>query len=1139
MAERAHAAVTELSDFRDQRAPLPPERTPRPLPTGTVTFLLTDIEGSTGRWEVSTEAMASAVARHYEILDAAVAAHGGVRPIEQGEGDSMVAAFARASDAVAAAVEAQRALVNEPWPEGAGIRVRMALHTGEAQVRDELYYVGPSIIRCARLRGLAHGGQVLISTTTADLLADGMPPSAALLPLGSHRLKDLRQPQRVFQLAHPALPSEFPPLRSLDALPNNLPAQLSSFVGREGELDELAALLPDHRFVTLVGPGGVGKTRLAAQVAAHASEDHPDGVWWIDLAAVSDPEFVPMAVLGALGLGDARGLSPLERVVTYLARQDALVIFDNCEHVVTAASQSIAAVLSECPKVTVIATSREPLGVTGEVTWRVPPLSLPDADDEPSVDRLLRSEAVRLFVERASEARPAFRVDTGNAAAVAAICVRLDGIPLAIELAAARVRALSPQRILDGLGDRFRLLTGGARTALARQQTLQASVEWSHDLLSDAERVLFRRLSAFAGGFTLGAAETVCAGPPLEDWEILSLLSDLVDKSLVVFDGDRYGFLQTVADFGHGQLVASGEADTIRDAHAAHFLAAAEAAAAHPGAPPAEVVNAQAADHDNFRSALQWTVEHRDHDRTLRLVVALTLFWAVRGHFAEGLAWFRRALADAPAEPSALRCRALWGLSHLSGYGMEASGAYGMAERAEAVEMARALGDPALLARPLSGQGVFEVWLAPDLAVATLEAAMAAAREAEDEWALATTSWWLAFFWVFNRDRLDLASPHLETLATIANRSNPYWFGWHGVVIGMAALHQGRLDDARRALEAAVARSHEFGDPMLEAYGTAWLSETYLARGGYDASAGLAGDLATRLSRSIDECRQQWIELEAATVALAQGDLGGARQRLDRVLNLVEHWNIPYITACYEFARGRLALEEGDLHAARAATTTAEAIAAQFASPWLLARAHNLSGRVARAAGEPPAAEDSFHRALVVAAGSGLAGVAAETLECLASQATAGESWAEATRLVGAAEALRDATGQRRWPLDQPGFDVQVARLQAALGDDGFTQAWTEGAALTPEEAFAYAARARGERKRPSTGWDALTPTELEVVALAARGLTNAEIGAKLFITAGTAKVHLSNIYRKLGLSNRAQLTAQAVTRSAIGQPDP
>ena len=1130
MGEPEHA-VTDLSEFRGRRvAP------PAALPTGTVTFLLTDIEGSTRLWEDRGAAMASAVARHYEILDGSVAVHRGVRPIEQGEGDSLVAAFTRASDAVAAALAAGSALRREEWPEGIDIAVRMALHTGEAQLRDERYYTGPSIIRCARLRALAHGGQVLISNTTADLLAEALPDGAALLPLGVHRLRDLRQPERVFQLIHPSIPVRFPPLRSLDVLPNNLPAQLTSFVGREAELAELDKLLGPQRLVTLVGAGGCGKTRLAAQLAAEVAEAYPDGVWWVDLAPLTDPGLVPRAVMGALELLDTRGLDPLERITGYLRHRRVLLVLDNCEHVLASTAALVDGMLRGCPDLAALATSREALGVAGESAWRVPPLALP-ADEEPSAETILASEAVRLFLERAADARPGFVVDASGAATVAAICARLDGIPLAIELAAARIRSLSPQRVLDGLAHRFRLLTGGARTAVARQQTLEASVEWSHDLLSDTERVLFRRLAAFSGGFSLEAAEEVCALDSLESWEILTLLSDLVDKSLVVFDGERYRLLQTIHDFANGRLLAAGEADAVRARHVVWFTGRAEAAAAElERGPTPEVLARLDEDHDNLRAAMEWALATKDDESALRLVGALTLFWHVHGNYSESLDWYRRVLAAVPADPSPLRAKALWGLGHLGLFSMDVPGGYGTAETEQAAALARELEDPVLLGRALVDQSLLMLFAAPDAAVATLEQAAEAARRADDDWTLASALSFGAFTWIFDRDRPDLAGPSLDELSLRSD--SLYWRVWRDMCLGLAYGRQGRLSEGSETLAAALAGAWKLGDPQLEAFCAAFLSDLRISLGDYEGASSVATRSLAWQCRSAFT-RAELVQIKLAVAALAQGELTEAGRHLEAASPALRQCGIPFAVQSVGMVGGRLALEQQELATARAAFEEASAIAANLETPWLMVEGDNALGRLALAEGDLATAEDLHHRALAICVERGFRGVAAETLEALAALAGIGESHAEGARLFGAARALRESTGQQRWLLDQPAHDAAIAELRSRLGDAPFDQGFEEGMALQLEEAAAYASRARGERKRPSTGWAALTPTELEVVRLAAQGLTNAEIGGRLFISPGTAKIHLSHIYAKLGVANRTELAARATARGLAGGGTP
>src|ERR1700761_2456346 len=445
------------------------------LPTGTVTLLLADVEGSTRLWETQPDEMTAAMARMNGTVSDTIATHGGVRPVEQGEGDSFVAAFSRASDAVACALELQRAPL-------APIRLRIGIHSGEIQLRDEGNYAGPTINRTARLRDLGHGGQTLLSGVTEALVLDRLPDDAWLTDLGSHALRDLPRPERVVQLCHPDLVNEFAALRVAKAVVSQrLPVQLTSFVGRGAELSQLRDLLAENRLVTVTGAGGVGKTRVAIHVAAQVDREFSDGIWYVDLAPITDPDLVPVAAARAFGLPDQPGRSTMDTITRFIADRQMLVVLDNCEHLLDATAALVMELLAGCPGLTLLATSREPIGVAGELSWRVP--SLPLAD-----------KAIELFLDRAHRARPDFFVDDQNAATVAEICRRLDGVPLAIELAAARVRALSLIEILDSLHDRFRLLTGGARTAVRRQQTLRASVDWSHALLTEPERGLFRQL---------------------------------------------------------------------------------------------------------------------------------------------------------------------------------------------------------------------------------------------------------------------------------------------------------------------------------------------------------------------------------------------------------------------------------------------------------------------------------------------------------------------------------------------------------------------------------------------------------------------------------------------------------------------
>ena len=495
-------------------------------PARTLTFLLTDVEGSSRLWQDHPGTASAALERRQQIISDSTSCHGGTLPLEQGEGDSSVSVFARATDAAACALDIQQLLAAESWPSGAEVRVRIALHTGEVDLRPDGTYQGAVLNRCARLRSIGHGGQTLVSQAAHEVLVDGLADDVRLRDLGVHRLRDLARPEHVWQLCHRGRTDTFPPLSSVEAVANNLPVPLTSFVGRDAEIDAVCTLVGESRLVTLTGAGGCGKTRLALAVAAGVADEHPDGICWVDLAPLSDASLVPAALAGVLGVPESPMEPITDTVVGYLSRRRALVGLDNCEHLIEACAALAATLIEDCAGVTVLATSRELLGLAGEKAWAVPPLSLPDDGV------FATSESVQLFVDRARSSRPNFALTDENVPTVAEICIRLDGIPLAIELAAARTRLLTVGEIAEGLADRFHLLTGGGRSALPRQRTLEGSVDWSHDLLDRSEQAVFRRLAVFAGGFTLNEAEAVCASNEITAQRVLDLLSTLVDRSL-------------------------------------------------------------------------------------------------------------------------------------------------------------------------------------------------------------------------------------------------------------------------------------------------------------------------------------------------------------------------------------------------------------------------------------------------------------------------------------------------------------------------------------------------------------------------------------------------------------------------------
>jgi predicted ATPase/class 3 adenylate cyclase len=542
------------------------------LPTGAVTFLFTDIEGSTERWDAHREAMSAAVQRHDAIGRAAMEAHGGY--VFKTLGDAFCVAFARPEDAVAAALDFQRALAAEDFAAVGGLRVRAALHTGAADERDGDYF-GPTVNRVARLLSIGHGGQTLLSGVMHDLVLGALPPQASLRDLGEHRLKDLSRPEYVYQLVAPQLTSEFPALRSLESLPNNLPLQMTSFVGREREVAEIAELLATHRLVTLVGSGGIGKTRTSLQVAANLVDGSGNGVWFVELAPLASDEYIPAAIAQALGLALPPEGDALENLVKRITSWRALLVFDNCEHIVEGAARVIWAVIRQCPKIAILASSRQGLGIAGETTYRLPSLGAGDGATVTSAREAAVEPAIALFVERANAADRRFALTDENASTVVEICRRLDGIPLAIELAAARVKMLSPRQLRERLDERFRVLTGGSRNLLPRQQTLRALIDWSHDLLDDRERMLFRRLGIFVNGFTLEAASSVATSDDLDELDLFDVLASLVDKSLVLAepDGDalRYRMLESTRAYAREKLDAAAESHDRALRHLRHL----------------------------------------------------------------------------------------------------------------------------------------------------------------------------------------------------------------------------------------------------------------------------------------------------------------------------------------------------------------------------------------------------------------------------------------------------------------------------------------------------------------------------------------------------------------------------------------
>ena len=756
------------------------------------TFLFTDIEGSSRLWEREPTRMQAALARHDALARAAVVGQGG--SIVKMTGDGMCAVFQDPRGAIDATLVFLRGLAEPMASDDLALQARCGIHVGAAQWRDNDYF-GQTLNRAARIMGAAHGGQVLLSQAVVDLVRGRLPDALSLRDLGFVRLRDLASPERLYQVLHPALRQDFPALRSLEAAPNNLPQQVTSFVGREHELEEARKALARTRLLTFLGAGGIGKTRLSLQVAAEALDDYPDGAWFVELAPIADPRLVPQVVASTLGVKEDASASIADALVADLADKTSLVVLDNCEHLLDACARLADRLLRDAPKVKLMASSREPLHIAGEAVYPVPALAVPDQGKRAGDSAIATFPSVRLFLERATAVSPSFRITDVNAVTVAEICRHLDGIPLAIELAAARVRAMPLDAIAARLHDRFHLLTGGSRTALPRQQTLRALIDWSHDLLPPAERVLFRRLAVFAGSWALDAAEKVCAGGEIEAAQVLDLLVSLVDKSLVVADLDhgRYRMLETIREYAGERLQASGEDAGLRDRHLDHYVARAVAAAPNLYGPDQGKWYSQLdADRENLRAAHAWC-DHAEGGgaKGLQLVNAIKPYWFSRGLLKVGKHATLEALGRPDAQARNLqRCLALFAAGQLCSF----LGDYGEA-------------------------------------IGYLEGSLAIARELDDRFRVAATLQPLGLAAVGQGDFASGRRYLDEGLALATEIGDPHQLAAAANAVAQLNRMEGDLAGAEPLYGQVIAMGRKLDDPELVAIGLLNLSMVYIARG--------------------------------------------------------------------------------------------------------------------------------------------------------------------------------------------------------------------------------------------------------------------------------------------------------------------
>ncbi|MBC8140206.1 MAG: adenylate/guanylate cyclase domain-containing protein [Armatimonadetes bacterium] len=986
------------------------------FPNGTITFLFSDIEGSTRLWEAHPDAMRLAVARHDFLLRQAVQENNGY--LFKTTGDGIAAAFAVAAHGVATALAAQRALTAEPWAEQVVIRARMGLHTGAAELRDGDYF-GTTLSRTARLMSAGHGGQTLLSDATHELCRDTLPESVSLLPLGEYRLKDLTRSETVYQMAHPALVADFPALRTLDnpAFPNNLPQQLTSFVGREKALSEVADLLDKTRLLTLTGSGGSGKTRLSLQVAADALERYPDGTWQVELAPLSNPTLVPQTVALALGVKEQAGQTLAQTLTDYLKPRRLLLVLDNCEHLLGSCATLVAVLLRACPQVKVLATSREPLCIAGETTYRVASLTLPSTAQAKAATpaNLSQFEAVRLFIERARAVKPDFAVTNANAPSLAQLCHRLDGIPLALELAAARVRSLPVEQINDKLDSCFRLLTGGDRSALPRQQTLRALIDWSYDLLNPGEKTLLARLSIFEGGWVLAAAESVCGFAPLEDWEVLDLLSALVDKSLVVYEegkngeAPRYRLLETIMHYSEERLKENGGEKEARQRHLDFFLALAEEA--EPQLHQHGSMKRLQVEADNLRAAL--TQSHSDTQVALRLAGALVWYWCFTDSFCEGLAHISVALSLPGAqERTAARAKVLIGAAFLSEGDTESY-------VKEGLSIARELGEKHLIVWALMRMG-----------------------------SKAT-----------NHDSYETAHEMLtESLALC--QSLGYWSGtlWALNHLGKNAMEQNRAAEAREYWERAVTLAREGNFDSQLCWTLNSLAKLNRDESRQETALALAKE-SWALVRAEERKWDFWWTAEiVANLHLDAGEFEEARRVLGEVeaFGEAEGWK-KWIKSQVMMVRSCLGL--GQFDSAHSFLEGSLSIEGADEDGWI----QQYQGDVALGGQDKNKARPFYQNSLrLFWEQQDMAGVFLAL-----SGLSATEEAERSVCLHGAAQALCQREEAVRRVLTAHGRQQQmyenvVAAYRAALGDASFAVAYGTGATMTLESTVKYALEADG-----------------------------------------------------------------------------
>jgi predicted ATPase/class 3 adenylate cyclase/DNA-binding CsgD family transcriptional regulator len=1045
------------------------------LPTGTVTLLFTDIEGSTRLLQQLGERYADVLAECRQLLRMAFQQLNGHEVDTQG--DSFFVVFARATDAIAAAVAMQRALAAHAWPHGVTVSVRIGLHTGEPQLTAE-NYVGLDVHHAARVMNVGHGGQVLLSQTTYELVKQNLPDGVSVRDLGEHRLKDLKGPSRLYQLVMAGLPADFPPLKSLNNRPNNLSSQLTQLIGREQEVAKaLDFLQPENvRLLTLTGTGGTGKTRLALQVAAELSEAFSDGVYFVNLAPLSDPELVIPTIAQTLYIKEIAEQTLLSLLQASLHWKHVLLLLDNFEQVLDAAVY-VSELLAACPLLKVLVTSRAALHVQGEQEFAVPPLAVPDPKHLPELVTLSQYEAVALFIQRAQAVKPAFQVTNANAPAVAEICVRLDGLPLAIELAAARIKVLPPQVLLDRLGQRLAVLTGGARDAPARQQTLRNTIAWSYNLLEPREQRLFRRLAVFVGGCTLEAIEAVCTALETSTPTIsmLESVASLIDKSILQQtehedEQPRLVMLETIHEYGLEALETSGEMEVTRQAHALYYLAMAEKAEPELAGPQQAVwLERLEREYDNLRAALRWCLERgevrQNIEMALRLAGALQRFWEIRGHWSEGRAFLERALAGGKEVAVMVRMKALKAAAHVAYEQGDNDRAEALFE--ESLARCRELGDTPGIALSLRLLGTiagrrynFVV------AISLTEESLALFRVLEDKEGISWSLFNLAVLVSEQGEYARAISLEEKSLALFRELGNGEGiiFSLFGLA-DMLFISQGDPTKIHTLLQEGLALCRETGHKEGLAWGLCLLGQVFLQQGDAVKARPLLEE-SVLLYRELGNRNIAWFLILLARTAASEGDEAAARALYEESMAIGREVGFYPYDAFHLEGLADVVATQGDL-----------VWAAQI---WGLAEA------LREAIGVPiPPVERASH-----------------------------ESTMSATRVQLGEKAFDAAWVEGRMML--------LEKVMMAPAPHTTPQIRTTGMSSL------------SSGKRPPTYPDGLTEREIEVLRLVAQGLTDAQVAEQLVISPRTVNSHLTAIYGKIQVSSRSAATRYAIEHHLV-----